>query len=200
MNACERIKHIDPEGHDVNCKKLPPISKDTADMVWALKREMELSASKEKNFEKLVYSMDQFLTESSETKKEQLLKEIQKIALNYSTYPEFIEKMGYFSLARYRKESKPVFILAAAHKVHELSQMWVPTGGEFANLQDDFYGMMLMRLQESTSENSPLLQRIFEVLGDSFQDWLRVQLSENPGISEEEKTMILFRYANYRSE
>lgn len=84
---------------------------------------MELSASKEKNFEKLVYSMDQFLTESSETKKEQLLKEIQKIALNYSTYPEFIEKMGYFSLARYRKESKPVFILAAAHKVHELSQM-----------------------------------------------------------------------------
>lgn len=196
MEACERIKHIDPEGHDVNCKKLPPISKDTADMMWALKREMELSTSKKENLEKMIRFMNQFLTESSEIKKESLIKEVEKIALEYSWNPDFIQMMGFFSLERYKIEDNQIFILAAAHKAQELSHMWL----QYVNFQNHFYSMMLMRLQESTEGNFSLTQRIFEILGDSFQDWLRVQLSENPGITEEEKIHILQRYTNYRTE
>lgn len=113
---------------------------------------------------------------------------------------DFIEKMGYFSLERYKKEGVPAFILFTAYQVHELSQMGVPTGGEFANLQDDFYGMMLTQLQKTSDNISPLLQRVFEILGDPFQEWLHAQLSDNQKMGEEEKTTILRRYVNYRGE
>lgn len=63
MNTCEKIARVDPEGHDTNCKKLPQSSKDITKMTQMLRRELELSNSKEENLKKLIDCMNQFLTE-----------------------------------------------------------------------------------------------------------------------------------------
>lgn len=198
MNACEKLNKIDSEGNNINCKKLPRNQKETADMARALKREIELQNTKEQNLGKLVENMNQFLSTSSAKKKEVLLREIEKISQDYPRNIDFIEKMGFFSWERFMQEKDQRFLLATAHRVAELSWLGVIPGGEFANLQDDFYGMMLTQLEKTGDTISPLLQRIFEILGDSFQEWLQAQLSENSRIADDEKAIILRRYVNYR--